>query len=109
MNGYRVLARLLLCALVCAFTSVISIASEDATSSSLSAAPSTIEASASPRTLLGHQDAGRLLDEVLQASGVDDPARREGYRQTFEARLEEIGEHLGRRASPYHRARRLHD
>jgi hypothetical protein len=107
MIGHRVLARLSLCALgfVCASATAAS-----ADLASFTAPAPDLEASAPPPApLYGRQDAGRLLDAVLQASGIDDPARRESYRKTFEAKLNELAPRMGRKGSPYHRARKLHD
>jgi hypothetical protein len=109
MIGHRFLAKLSLCAVACAFVPAVAATSDELAPSSLTASPSALEASTAPGTLLGSRDAGRLLDEVLQASGIDDPARREVYRKTFDAKLSDIGRRMGRKGSPYHRARRLHD
>lgn len=100
MIGHRVLAILSTCVLAGALVPSL-LADTPAVVTKTSGSP--------PVALLGSPTAGDLLDQVLQASGIDDPARRERYRSTFESKLEEFGKHLGRNRSAYHRARRLHD
>jgi hypothetical protein len=109
MIGQRILATLALCALSATSRSLAAPAPSEALApSAISTAPTaTVEAPVG--SLLGDVSAGKLLDQVLQASGIDDPERREDYRRTFETKLVELGRHLGRNRSPYHRARRLHD
>ncbi len=49
-----------------------------------------------------------ILDQALQASGVQDPARRDAYTIRFRAMLEEIAREAGQGPPTYRRARRLH-
>ena len=106
---HRVLATLSLCVCALALGSVISAAAPVPAFALPPSSSSSFPTVDAPAPLRGSAGAGRLLDEVLQASGVDDPARREGYRVVFEKKLEEVGRRVSRKGSAYHRARRLHD
>jgi len=50
-----------------------------------------------------------LLREVLRASGVADPERRETFERTFEILVEDLARRVGTSRSRYRVARRLHD
>lgn len=55
------------------------------------------------------QSAVSILDEVLRASGVEDPGRREHYARMFASTLDELRHHVGTTRVTYRKARRLHD
>jgi len=107
MIGLTILAIRPLCARPLALALLITLGV--LTSPSVAAPAPRAQESVTTVPLLGSPSAGRLLDEVLLASGVEDPSRREGYRAALDAKLADFAKHMGRNRSSYHRARRLHD